>query len=327
MALPHRLYAVVDRSPRPTTHKKNVVEIRRDKLRELEAKKAIDRAANVLDRLEERITIYDAQIELLTEQYLKPLEQRKACARQKMQRLEDQILGKLSAANMERADGFDREFLAATCPKAVQIDNLSLVPGEYIRIKPEADKLAIKTGVGRRPRVGDSGCAADAGSAPGPQMSDGPEIKIRPEATRPGVSCLDPDSTVPDLRAQTFGSRTLGRAWIWTKMSGSGNRAALRLGPPHRPGVAPSNGKAILGASPSRSTGIDPRVERALPTHEESASHTRRALRRAASWPSSKPSNQEEPQGRSDDIDAYVPQSGVSIGEERLQELATGADR
>ena len=31
-----------------------------------------------------------------------------------------------------------------SCPKAVQVDNLSLIPEEYIRHEPEADKIAIK---------------------------------------------------------------------------------------------------------------------------------------------------------------------------------------
>lgn len=128
MALPHRLFAVVDRSPRPATHKKNVVEIRRDKLRELETKKAIDRAAHVLDRLEARIADYDAQIQLITEQYLKPLQQRKVCAQEKIEHLEDGILGKLSEANLDRADGFDRELKAVPCPKAVQVDTYRYFP-------------------------------------------------------------------------------------------------------------------------------------------------------------------------------------------------------
>lgn len=52
--------------------------------------------------------------------------------------------GKLSEANLDRADGFYREFQLVCCPKAVQVDNVSLLPNEYIRHKPEADKVAIK---------------------------------------------------------------------------------------------------------------------------------------------------------------------------------------
>ena len=56
---------------------------------------------------------------------------------------------KLSEANLERADGFSREFQAVSCPKAVQVDNLSLIPNEYIRHKPEADKVGIKRALER----------------------------------------------------------------------------------------------------------------------------------------------------------------------------------
>jgi hypothetical protein len=80
---------------------------------------------------------------------LKPLERRRACVQQRIDRVEDQILAKLSEANLERADGFYREFQAVSCPKAVQIDNLSLIPNEYIRHKPEADKIGIKRALER----------------------------------------------------------------------------------------------------------------------------------------------------------------------------------
>ena len=63
--------------------------------------------------------------------------------------LEDEILGKLSEANLERVDGFCTEFQAVSCPKAVQVDNLSVIPNEYIRHKPEADKVAIKRALER----------------------------------------------------------------------------------------------------------------------------------------------------------------------------------
>ncbi len=66
-----------------------------------------------------------------------------------MARLEDQILAKLSEANVDRADGFCREFQAVACPKAVQVDHLSLIPAEYIRQKPEPDKVAIKRALER----------------------------------------------------------------------------------------------------------------------------------------------------------------------------------
>jgi Siphovirus Gp157 len=149
MALPQKLYAVVSHSAQPVTRKPDLVEIRANKLQELKTKEAIDRANVVLDRLEQRVAHYDAQIQLLCEQSLKPLEQRRACVQRRMDRLGDQILAKLSEANLERADGYCREFQAVSCPKAVQVDNLSLIPNEYIRHKPEADKVGIKRALER----------------------------------------------------------------------------------------------------------------------------------------------------------------------------------
>ena len=145
MAFPRQLYPVVSHgAPRSPTRKPNMVELRAQKLREIETKKAIDRANQVLDKLEQRVAHYDEQIERVRKQYLHPLEQRRACAQRRMARLEEQILAKLADANVDRVDGFCREFQAVSCPKAVQVDNLSLLPPAYIRQKPEVDKVAIK---------------------------------------------------------------------------------------------------------------------------------------------------------------------------------------
>ena len=150
MAFARRLYAVVSHKTQPSlTRKPKLLELRAQKLREIETKKAIDRANQVLDRLEQRMADYDVQIQLVRKQYLQPLEQRRACAERRIARLEDQILGKLADANLERVDGFSREFQAVACPKAVQVDSLSLLPAEYIRQKAEADKIAIKRALER----------------------------------------------------------------------------------------------------------------------------------------------------------------------------------
>ena len=150
MGLPRQLYAVVSHNAQKSPARKpNLVELRAQKLREIETKKAIDRANEVLDQLERRVAHYDAQIQAVRNQYLQPLEVRRAFAERRIARLEDQILAKLSEANVERVDGFCREFQAVACPKAVQVDNLSLLPAEYIRQKPEADKIAIKRALER----------------------------------------------------------------------------------------------------------------------------------------------------------------------------------
>jgi len=150
MAFARKLYAVVSHNSQPSlTRKSNVTELRAQKLREIETKKAIDRASQVLDRLEKRVADYETQIQLVRQEHLQPLEERRACAERRIARLEDQILAKLADANLERADGFSREFQAVACPKAVQVDSLSLLPAEYIRQKPEADKIGIKRALER----------------------------------------------------------------------------------------------------------------------------------------------------------------------------------
>lgn len=147
MAFPRKLYAVPSQVTRPQKH--NVVEIQTNKLREFQTKKAVDRANTILDRLEKRVAHFDEQIQRIHKQYLKPLEQRRALAQQRMERLEDEILDRLSDANLDRVDGFRREFQAVPCPKAVQVDNLGLIPAEFVRHKPEADKVAIKRALER----------------------------------------------------------------------------------------------------------------------------------------------------------------------------------
>src|SRR3954452_3646266 len=88
MALPRQLYAVVSHGAQKSPARKpNAVELRAQKLREIETKKAIDRANEVLDRLEQRLAHYDVQIQLVRKDYLQPLERRRACAGRRIARL------------------------------------------------------------------------------------------------------------------------------------------------------------------------------------------------------------------------------------------------
>lgn len=66
-----------------------------------------------------------------------------------MDRLEDHIPAKLSEANLDRVDGLGRNSSRVSCSKAVQVDNVSLTPNEYIRHKPERDNIAIKPALER----------------------------------------------------------------------------------------------------------------------------------------------------------------------------------
>src|SRR3954467_4670578 len=125
MAFSRQLYAVVSHSAQPSRPRKlNGVELRAQKLQEIATKKAIDRANEVLDKLEQRVAAYDTEIQVVRNEYLQPIERRRASAQRRIEQLEDQILAKLSDASLERVDGFCREFQAVSCPKAVQVDNL-----------------------------------------------------------------------------------------------------------------------------------------------------------------------------------------------------------
>jgi hypothetical protein len=69
MAFPPKLYAVLRNTPEALAANRKVVEIRRDKLQELETKKATDRANELLDPLEEHVAqYYETEIRLLCEQ-------------------------------------------------------------------------------------------------------------------------------------------------------------------------------------------------------------------------------------------------------------------
>ena len=131
-----QLYAVIDRGPR----KRNIVEIRQKLNAELQTKAAIDRANQVLDRLECRIASYQSHIARL--------QRRVQLTLARHARLEDEIIGRLDTASLQHADGFERFFGTQLAPPAVQIDNEHLIPDAYMRQPkqpPKApDKVAIK---------------------------------------------------------------------------------------------------------------------------------------------------------------------------------------
>lgn len=135
------LFAVVPHK-QPTTgsprRHRTISELRSDKLGELQQKKAIDRASNVLTRLEDRTA------ELAKE--IARLQKRKALASKRFEAIEDRVIGQMQAAGLDRVDGFHASFALRPAPLALQVDDETQIPAEYFREKLSAsvDKNAIK---------------------------------------------------------------------------------------------------------------------------------------------------------------------------------------
>jgi hypothetical protein len=138
-----KLFAVVPRSaPRPAAAPKHtsLADARASRQAESDLKEAIDRAASLLDRLDERAEACAAQIAYW--------QKRKAFAENRSERLEEEILTRMDAANLSVAPGIRRQLTASICPASLQVLDQKLIPPEYMR-SPKApasapDKNAIK---------------------------------------------------------------------------------------------------------------------------------------------------------------------------------------
>ncbi len=138
------LYAVVSHKPvSMPVRRREIAEIRTEKLAECKTKKAIDRASALLDRLQARQAGLSKQIGAL--------QKRKALACARIERIEDQALKAMRKAGLDKADGFHVTFTARPAPKAVQVDDESLIPAQYMRSKDVSapDKAAIKAALER----------------------------------------------------------------------------------------------------------------------------------------------------------------------------------
>jgi hypothetical protein len=134
---PH-LYAVVSRSPEPAAPLKrhrDTQEMQRVHMAELKAKKAIDRAHDIRDKLEQRIQRLDREMERLQR-------------RKQLEHINDRVFEELERAGLVRADGFAHSVLSVPCPAAVAIDDVQLVPADFMRQPkvpaPAPDRVKIK---------------------------------------------------------------------------------------------------------------------------------------------------------------------------------------
>lgn len=110
----------------------------RDRVSELETLRVVDRAADVLDRLEERASTISKRIA--------QLQRTKKLAEERAERIEERILAEMSDRGLKEVHGLRRGFIAKANPAKLVVENESLIPREYIRVKTirEPMKDAIK---------------------------------------------------------------------------------------------------------------------------------------------------------------------------------------
>jgi hypothetical protein len=140
------LFAVVPKrgAAKLPAHKRNIAEVRTEKLAEFKVKAAIDRADAVLRRLEERQQVLAKQIA--------QLQKRKASAGDRAARIEDAILTRMIAAGLEKVDGFHVSMSTRNAPAALAVDDETMIPAEYFRTIPEqraVDKNAVKAALAK----------------------------------------------------------------------------------------------------------------------------------------------------------------------------------
>lgn len=110
----------------------------RERSAELKRKRDIDRAAELLDRLEARMNALSRSIARL--------QRTKSIMAARYERIEDRVLTLISEGRLARLDGFQRSFTTRDAPAALAVDHEELVPDEYFREKliREVDKNAVK---------------------------------------------------------------------------------------------------------------------------------------------------------------------------------------
>jgi hypothetical protein len=152
MAFSPKLYAVVSHPLKPAAaaRKRTITEIQTEKLDEFKAKKAIDRASAVLDRLEARAAACAKQIARL--------QRRKACALAKAERLSDSIIAYMQRSHLDKADGWHVTFSLRDAPPALVVTDDSKIPPEYVRevLVSSVDKNAVKHALARGEEI--EGC-------------------------------------------------------------------------------------------------------------------------------------------------------------------------
>jgi hypothetical protein len=127
--------------PIPAPDRKEALE--RERAGEQRRARKCDQAARVLDLLEARSASLAAEI--------KALQKAKAAVDARYTRIEDRVIAELQGAGYDRFHGARAEFQLRNAPLALQVENESLIPDEYMRttVLTAPDKLAIKAALQR----------------------------------------------------------------------------------------------------------------------------------------------------------------------------------
>jgi hypothetical protein len=115
---------------------------------EAKLKRAIDRTARLLDRLEARASGYDEQI--------KCLKARREAASRRAKHIEEQTLTLMGEAGLEKLTGTKVTLLMRANPPSLVVEDQCQIPSEYIRTKStnEPKKVAIKVALERGVEIG-----------------------------------------------------------------------------------------------------------------------------------------------------------------------------
>lgn len=115
--------------------------------REARAKRAIDRKAAVLDRLEARAADFEAQI--------KALRVRKELALERVEAMENAILADMQERRLDKLIGIERTLALRANPARLVVEDENQIPREYMREKviSEPDKIQIKAALARQEEI------------------------------------------------------------------------------------------------------------------------------------------------------------------------------
>jgi Gp157 protein len=135
---------------RPRKSTASALKAEADVSRQAEAKlkRAIDRTAHILDRLEARASSYDEQ--------MKCLKGRREAAYRRVKHIEEQTLTLMEQAGLEKLTGNKVTLLMRANAPSLVVEDQSQIPCEYIRTKStnEPNKVAIKVALDRGIEIG-----------------------------------------------------------------------------------------------------------------------------------------------------------------------------
>ncbi len=266
MALPRQLYALVSHNPQKSPARKpNIVELRAQKLREIETKKAIDRANEVLDQLERRVAHYDAadpgRAQRISAAARAAPGVCRAQDRSTARSHPHQTVGGESGSCRRVLPGIPIGRLSKGRPDRQPLSD----PGRVHPSETGTGQGRHQTRFGARRGPRHSGGAFDAEMAIGSQMTLGVRVVRKSKyARRPrdhaylewirGLPCLI-------CGRRPVEAAHLATSSLWPKVFRPGHRTIVCLGSPHRTTLASSARQTLLGTPWPAPGYTNPRLE------------------------------------------------------------------